>query len=472
MSCFQRCGAFLRSCLCWDRPFARNVLVVALPMILQEIVGASLHIVDGLMVSGMGDAAYSAVTQAGRFTFLFQLFVFGAATGSAIFLSQYWGAKNIERMRQTMGLALLVSIALTVLFTAAALFFPGPIISCFLRDGESAELARQYLVAVAPSYLLMAISNVYAVGMKSCERTYIPMLAGIAGIAANTLLNYAFIYGHLGFAPMGVYGAALATVIAAGVQLVINIACAYGKRLPVGASLRQMVCRDRAYVKQYLKTVTPVVFNEGLWALGTTMYGIYYGSMGDVAVSAMGICSTIDNLVWVTIFGMMNAAAIIVGKTLGAGDKDRAYLYAKRMIAGAMVAGAFLGVVLIFLRTPLISLFGGLSQAARDKASVVLLFSACSMWFKAFNSINVVGVLRSGGDTVFSFFLDVGSMWLVGVTLAGLATYVFHWPVELVYLATFGEEIVKIIIGVPHFKSRKWMNVLTGKKEADALGNA
>ena len=163
---------------------------------------------------------------------------------------------------------------------------------------------------------------------------------------------------------------------------------------------------------------------------------------------------------------MMNASAIIVGKTLGTGDRDRAYLYAKRMIAGAMAVGAVMGVVLASIRLPLIDLFSGLSPEARSKADIILLLGACTMWFRSFNSINIVGVLRSGGDTLYSLVLDVGTLWLVGVPLVFIATFALHLPIELVYLCTCSEEIVKIALGVPRFKSRKWMNILTQPKAA------
>jgi len=471
-SVFSRTGAFLRSCFCWDRPFIKWVLVVALPMILQDLIGASLHIIDGLMVSGLGDAAYSAVTQANRFTFVFQLFCFGTASGGAIFMSQYWGAHDIPRMRQSMGISLFAVVLLSLLFTGAAMLFPEEIITWFLPAGESNRIGITYLSAVAPSYLLIGISTVYSMCLKSGERTDIALIAGIASIIANTILNYIFIYGHLGFPAMGAYGAAIATDIAAGVQLLVNLIFAYGKKLPAGATFKQMICRDRGFVRKYAKMVTPVIFNEGLWALGTTMYGVYYGHMGDVAVAATGICSTIDSLVWVFIFGMMHATAIIVGKTLGAGRKEDAYLYAKRMIAGAMLAGLVLGGVMILIRMPILSLFSGLSAPVIEKAKIILLFGSLTMWFRAFKCINVVGVLRSGGDTVFSLVLDVGSMWVIGVPLCAVATFWLHWPVEYVYLCTFAEEIVKVAIGIPHFIGRKWLNNLTEKKGEPALENA
>ncbi|MCE5344319.1 MAG: MATE family efflux transporter [Eubacteriales bacterium] len=470
-SLFTRLSAFLRTCLVWDRPFTRWVFIVATPLVLQELVGASLHIIDGLMVSSLGNAAYAAVTQANRFTFLFQLVSFGAASGGAIFMSQYWGAKDIPRMRHAMGISLIVVTLLSALFTAAALFFPDTIIAWFLPAGESRRIATTYLSTVAPSYLLLGVSTVYAMCMKAGEKTYIPLIAGVVSILVNTVLNYVFIFGHLGSPAMGAYGAAIATNIAAGVQLAINLAFAYGKRLPAGATFRQMICGDRGFLRRYARMVTPVIFNEGLWALGVTMYGVYYGSMGDVAVAATGVCSTVDNLVWVFIFGTMHATAIIVGKTLGAGRKEEAYLYAKRMIAGAMVAGLVLGAILLAIRMPLLSLFSGLSAEVLRKANTILFFGAISMWFRAFNCINVVGVLRSGGDTVFSLLLDAGSMWVIGVPLCALATFVFHLPVEYVYLCTFAEDIVKIAIGVPHFIGRKWLNNMTEKKGEPILEN-
>ena len=467
----SRIGAFLKSCFVWDKPFLKWVLMVAVPIITQELVGASLHIIDSLMVSGLGDAAYAAVTQANRFTFLHQLFCFGTVSGGAIYMSQFWGAGDVRGMRQAMGISLVSITGITALFTAAALFAPGVIISWFLPAGQSHDIAVVYLRTVAPSYLLLGISMVYSMCLKAGEKTYIPLIAGVASIAVNTLLNYAFIYGHFGFTAMGVYGAAVATNIAAGVQLAINLAFAYGKKLPAGAPLRDLIVRDRAFIKRFVKMVLPVVFNEGLWALGVTMYGVYYGAMSDVAVAATGICSNIDSLVWVFIFGMMHATSIIVGKTLGAGKAQEAYLYGKRMIAGAMLAGVVMGVVMILLRSPILSLYTGLSPEVLGKANVILLFGSITMWFRAFNCINVVGILRSGGDTVFSLLLDVGSMWLVGVPLCAVATFVWKLPVEYVYLCTFAEEIVKMVIGIPHFTGRKWINNLTEKKGELALEN-
>lgn len=455
----------LTDSLRWDRPFARNVFVVALPMVIQQLLTASLHIVDGLMVSGLGDAAYSAVTQANRVTFMFNLFSFGTCTGGAIFLSQYWGARDIRRMRQAMGLTMMFVLIVAAVFMSASLLMPREIIALFLPQGESFDRAVEYLSIVAFGYVFTAIDNVYAATIKAAEKTYLPMLSGFASILTNTVLNYALIFGKLGAPAMGVRGAALATVISAAVSMGMNISFAYGMHLPAGAKPSEWLCQEKGFTGRFSKTVVPVIFNEGLWATGTTMYSVFYGRMGDAAVATMGVCNTINDLVWVAIFALMNATAIIVGKALGAGERERAYLYGKRMMAGAMAAGVLLGAVLIAVRWPLVNIFSGLSLEVRDKAQFILLLGAMTIWFRAFNTINIVGVLRSGGDTLFSLFLDVGTLWLVGVTSTGLTALVFHWPLEWVYACTFLEEAVKMAVGIPHFRKRQWMNVLTQQPE-------
>ena len=314
-----RLGQFLRECLCWDKAFTRNVFLVALPMVLQSLVESSLHIVDGLMVSALGDAAYSAVTQANRFTFVFNLFSFGTCSGSAIFMSQYWGARDIKRLRWSMGLAMRFALIIAAVFAAVGMLFPRQVVACFLTPGESFELAVKYLRIVAPGYLFSAINGVYATAIKSAEKTYLPMLAGMGGIVCNTIFNYMMIFGHGPFPAMGVEGAALATTLSACVTMLTNIAFAYGKRLPAGAKPSEWFCKEPGFSSRFVKTALPVVFNEGLWGLGTTMFSVFYGRMGDAAVATMGVCNTINDLVWVAIFALMNACAILVGKTLGSG---------------------------------------------------------------------------------------------------------------------------------------------------------
>lgn len=449
-----------RDVFLWDRAFVKKVLLVALPIVVQNLVSASLHIIDGFMIGQLGDAPYAAVTQANRYTFVFQLFLFGTASGCGILFSQYWGKRDVPTMRRVMGLCFRLTLALAGLFMTLALLAPQTVIGVFLPRGESFDFAVQYLTWVAPGYLISAVDVVYSTCMKSAEQTRIPMAAGVTSILCNTLLNWLLIYDHMGRPGMGVRGAALATVISAGVALVIDVTASYRLRLPSAFRWSDFRLPDRDFLRRFARLVTPVVFNEGLWSMGTAMYSVFYGRLGDAAVVAMGIYNLVDQLVFVLIYGLMNASAILVGACLGAGDKPAAWLTAKRMMAACIAAGIATGAVLLLTRGALVGMFD-VTQEAKILAEGVLSLSAFAIWLRAVNSINVVGVLRSGGDTVFSMLLDTCALWVIGVPLVGLAAIVWRLPVWQVYLFTWVEEAIKAVIGIARFRSKKWMHVLT-----------
>ncbi len=458
----------LRPVFRWDAAFTKRLLLVALPIMFQNLVASSLHIIDGIMVSGLGTAPYAAVTQMSRFMFLFNLTLFGVISGSSIFLSQLWGRKDIAGMRSVMGMCLRITLPLAILFGGAAVLLPHLVVGFFLPPGESAGYARQYLNVVAFGMMITAVDTVYASAMKSSEQTFVPMLAGIAAILTNTVLNYILIYGKLGIPALGVRGAAIATVISAGVSLSVNVGVSYTLKLPSAAKLSQLLSFDGAFFKRYLKTVFPVILNEGFWALGYTMYSVFFGRLGDNAVAAQGIYNTVDQLIFVMIYGLMHATAIVVGRSIGAGDREEAYLYARRLLLAAVCLGIAMGTVMLLTRHRLVMLFHDISPQAQSLATVFLAYAGFFAWARAFNCVNVVGVLRSGGDTVFTMLLDVGSIWCIGVPVVGLAALVFRWPVETVFLCTAVEELPKIIIGLKRMLSKKWINDLTRRPQEDA----
>ena len=166
--------------------------------------------------------------------------------------------------------------------------------------------------------------------------------------------------------------------------------------------------------------------------------------------------------------GVVNATAILIGNRIGEGDREGALLTSRRMLLATECISALTGLTLIALRYPILSLFGSLSAQTIEYAATILLICGCIMPFRHFNTINIVGVLRAGGDTVFSMILDSGSVWLIGVPSVAIATVVLKLPITGVFMATFVEEIFKGVIGLHRFFSNKWINNLTniGKREA------
>ena len=214
----------------------------------------------------------------------------------------------------------------------------------------------------------------------------------------------------------------------------------------------------------------PVVLNEGLWSLGMTTYSTFYGRLGDAAVNAIGVYNNIDQLMTVFIFGVVNAAAILIGNRIGAGDREGAVLTSRRMLLTTECLSLLTGALLILLRGPILSFYGKLSPETLENASTILLLAGGVMPIRHFNTINIVGVLRAGGDTVFSMLLDAGSVWIIGVPCVAIATVVLGLPITGVFLAAVVEEFFKLLVGLPRFLSGKWINNLTaiGKREAAA----
>lgn len=456
----------------WERDFSQIFVRIALPIAIQNMVSASAHIVDGLMIAGLGDAPYAAVSQAGRFSFLFNLFMFGAASGSSIFISQFFGSKNEDGIRKIMSLCLKITLALAIFFMAGALIFTRPIMDIFLSPGESHTEGMNYLRFVCLSYLFSAVDVVFSNTLRATGKPKVTMFAGIASILTNTFLNYCLIYGNFGFPVLGVKGAAIATVIATFISMSINVGYTYLARQSGALKLHDYIkLPSGAFIRDYFKKVIPVVINEGLWSLGITMYSVFYGMYSDAAISAIAVYNNLDQLMTVMVFGVVNATSIMIGNAIGEGDREKARLTAFRMLFAIEVLSIFTATMLITLRTPLLTMYGSisaLSQEALEKASVITLLAGCFMPIRFFNSLNIVGVLRAGGDTVFSMILDAGSVWGVGVPCVAIAALVLKLPIEGVYAATLIEEFFKMAFGVPRFLNGKWIHNLTRIGETES----
>jgi putative MATE family efflux protein len=281
-------------------------------------------------------------------------------------------------------------------------------------------------------------------------------------LSINTVLNYLLIFGNFGFPKMGVEGAAIATLIARSLECVTLLTLTYRLRTPVAARLNELLGFNRDFILRYLKIALPVMFNEMMWSLGITVYNIVYARIGTESIAAVNISATIENMAFVLFIGISNAAAIMIGKRIGANEEDKAFIYGRRTLILGMAGAVLVGLIILVGKDAILSLYQ-ISETARLYASLILTITSFVLWIRVSNMIMIVGIFRSGGDTRFSFVLDVGSVWLVGVPFALIGAFVFHLPVYGVVLMIMAEEVVKMLIGFWRFSSRKWINNLTQK---------
>jgi putative MATE family efflux protein len=306
-------------------------------------------------------------------------------------------------------------------------------------------------------YVPTAISVTYAIILRSTRQVKVPMAVSVSALTLKTILAYILIFGHFGAPVMGIMGAAVATVVARCVECIAMLTITYGRKLPAAAKLAEMLDINRALVRRFTRTASPVILGEIMWSLGITVYTGIYARIGTGPLAAVSIASTIEGIAIVPFIAMANAAAIMLGNRIGADKIADAMDYARRFLFLSVGGGVVMGLVILITRGVLMSLYR-ISPEARIEALGVLGAIALTLWLKAGNLIMIVGVMRSGGDTRFAFLADIGPMWLLGIPIALLSAFVLALPVYwVVFLVVLADEGTKFFVSVWRVRSRLWI---------------
>ena len=442
-----------------DRIFLRKALMIAIPIALQNMLNTITNLVDTMMIGKLGSTAIAAVGLANKYFFVFSLLVFGVCSGSSILAAQFWGNRDEKNIRKVLGLAALIALLGAVLFFVPALLNPRLIMRIFTNSENSVEVGAQYLRLACLTYPFIALSNVIVAMMRAINKVKTPVVTSLIAILINICLNYCLIFGNFGFPELGVSGAAIGTLVARIVELLLLIAVMYGKRSPLRARLSELIGWNPAFLKSFWIHAAPVIANEFMWGLGTTLYSVAYGRMGDDAVAAITIATTIQDIVIVLWAGLSAATAVILGNELGAGNTERAEDYSVKFFTLSFLLSFFAMALIFVIRWPLISIYNITPEVARDVSLCLLVFIAYTVP-KMYNYILIVGVLRSGGDTRMCLFLDTSGVWLIGVPLAFLGALVWGLPIYGVYALVLSEEIYKMLLGTLRYRQKKWLRNL------------
>ena len=423
-----------------------------------------------IFVGQKGDAAVAAVGLAGQIAFLLNLVHFGIISGAAMFTAQFWGKRDIPNLRRVLGLCLMLAISASLIFFTLSQLFPSQILRIYSKDPAVIELGTNYIRTFSWTFLFFAITFSYAVVMRSTGNVKTPTDQSVSGaLLISTFLSYSLIFGKFGLPELGIQGAAVAAVIARFLECVTLLIVIYTRNSPVAASFRELTGFDRVFFGKVIKPMLPVILNELFWSLGITTYNIIYGRMGTQSYAAINIVSTIEQVAFVVFIGISNATSVLVGNRIGAGKEEEAYRYAGRSLGLGILGGIFLGIVLQLVKVPVLSLYKVSPEVIQNASSIINIVSLF-LWVRVNNMTTVVGILRAGGDTRFSLFLDGIIIWIVGVPMAYLGAFVFHLPVYFVYLCAMSEEATKWILGINRYFSRKWINNLTMHVEGLEVG--
>ncbi|MBS5950354.1 MAG: MATE family efflux transporter [Clostridium sp.] len=448
-------ATYLRS-IFEDKKFLKKTIAIGIPIAVQALLNTTLNLVDTMMIGSLGESTIAAVGLANKVFFVFTLLLFGIVSGSSILTAQYWGKRDVKNIRRVLGISLIIGLSGAVIFMLAGLFIPKVVMNIFTPSEGTISIGASYLAIVALSYPLTAITNCYISLLRATNQVKAPVFISIVSILVNVVLNYTLIYGNFGAPKLGVQGAAIATVIARLVECLSILAVVYISKGPAAAKIKELVAFDKEFIKKYLITVSPVIANEFMWGLGVTMYSLVYGRMGDEAVAAITITQNVEQICVVIFQGLSSATAVILGNELGANEIKDAERHSKSFFVLQFMLTIVMGMVCLLIRTPLINLFSVPDNIAADITKCLTVF-VCYLPFRMFNLINIVGVLRSGGDTKASLLLDITGVWCVGIPFAFLGGIVLGLPIYYVYAMITIEEVYKFILGLRRYKQKKWL---------------
>jgi putative MATE family efflux protein len=442
-----------------DATYFSQLYHLALPIALQNLLANSLNMVGNVMVGQLGDASMAAVGLAGQVFFLLILVSFGIGSGSAMFTAQLWGNKDIVSLRKVLGLCLLLGLGTAVLFFLFSELFPAQILGIFTEDPQVISLGSEYLKLTAWAFIFFSITSGFGAVLRSVGEVKLPMIVSVSALILNVILSYLLIFGKYGLPALGIQGAALSVVIARIVECLVLVLATYRKKLPIAARFNELIGFNLSFVAKVFKPVLPVILNELLWSLAISAYNVVYARIGTTSIAAMNIVGTVDNVAIVPFMGLSSAIAIMTGNKIGAGEDDDAFHGVGRTLGLTVLLALFVGGIVILTRGSVLALYRVSPEVILD-ANRALIILGIWMVVRSQNMILVVGMLRSGGDTRYSLFLDGIIIWILGVPMAILGGFILHLPVYWVYLFVMSEELTKCILGLRRYFSRKWIHNL------------
>ncbi|MCI5649135.1 MAG: MATE family efflux transporter [Fusicatenibacter sp.] len=441
------------------KTFLKNLAVIAIPVALQNLLTTTGSMVDTMMIAPLGETSVGAVGLCAQFSSLMFSCYWGFVGGGMLFFSQYWGAKDDDGIDRSYGMTLMFMMTVAVIFACLALFLPGTVMRIYTDKTAIQKIGITYLRIIGFAYPMQILSMAMSALLRSTERVRIPLVAAIASVSTNILLNWIFIYGKLGFPAMGIQGAALATTCAAAVNLLVILILARAQHYPYIFHIRKHFKWTRAYLKAYIIKCFPIICNELLIGVGNMVINIVIGRQSEEAIAAVAVFRTLEGLVIGFFAGFSNAASVLVGKSVGAGELDDAYERAKRLVY--LCGGCIFLICLILLgvKTPVLMAMSLSGESLRIGSGLLMIYCVAAV-IRMCNWVQN-DTYRSAGDATYGTVLEITFMYVMVLPCVCLMGLVWHAPFLLVFACCYIDEPIRFVLMQIHMYSGKWVKPVT-----------
>ena len=442
--------------------FYRELFVLVIPIVVQNLIASSVTVADTLMLGNVDQTSLSASGLAGQLMFLINVMFFGLNSAITILASQYWGKKDVKVISKILGMGLIIAMAVTVTFSALAFFVPERVMWVWTDDPELIKAGAVYLRCVAPSYIFLGIFQPYISILKSCERVVFSTVISTIALLVNVVMNFFLIFGYGPFPELGISGAAIATSLSCGSGALLCI-IDFLRQKVIPKDLRLMFAIPYALVSDFFRYSLPAFVNDVMWGLAFTVNSIIMGHLGSDIVAANAVVSSIRDLVTVVGFGIASAASIMLGKQIGENRLDRAKEDASSIVRVAIFSGIISGFVLLCM-SPFVPGLVDITEVAVGYLRVMLLINIAYQMGQIINTVLIASIFRCGGNSKFGMFLDIITMWFFAVPLGLISAFVLKLPPLIVYILMCTDEFAKMPFAVKHYLKGGWVKNITRDK--------
>mgnify|MGYP004514112301 CR=1 FL=1 len=442
-----------------EKSFYKTFFAISLSIALQNIIVYSVNMADNVMLGTYNEISLAAVALANQIQFVLQMLVIGIGSGVMVISSRYWGRKEVGVIKKTLGVGLILGIAISFLLLILVLLFPRNILSILTNETQIIDECCKYLEIICFSYIFFAISNILVSSLRSVETVKIGFIASAIAFCVNVSLNYILIYGKFGSPEFGIRGAAVATLSARIIECIVVIFYVkfIDKKLLI--KFRDLLKFNKEFFMNFIRVALPIASSDALWGIAITVQAAVLGHMGASVIAANSIAIVLFQILTVLCFGAANASAVIIGKTIGENKIESAKQYAKTMQVLYIIIGIIAGILLIISKDFILG-FYAISQETKILASQFIIVIASFTAVTSYETGIIVGILRGAGSAKFGLFMDLISMWFVALPISIVAAFVLHLPSFIVYICLRLNQFVNAIIGFFKVNKGNWIKNL------------
>lgn len=458
-----------------EKSFYRDVMRIALPIALQNFISFAVSMADTVMLgrAADGELLLSAAAQANQPFFVLSMFCFGLASGGNVLAAQYWGKRDVRSIQDIFSIVLKVGGILGLAMGLFVLLAPETVMGIYTNRADVIEKGSEYLRIIGYAYFTFGLSSTALCLLRSVEIVKISVFVNILSFGLNVFLNWVLIFGNLGAPAMGIKGAAIATLAARLLEFVITAVFVLKVDTRLMFRLKKLFSFNKTLGRDLLRYGSPVLVCEASWSIATTIQSIILGhiaySAGD-PLAANSITGMLQQLSLIVIFGIANAAAVIIGRTIGEGDLARARHQADTFRLMGYILGVVAALLLLSLRKVAVGFFDDFTPETKQLAEEMIVALSFIILFVGTSGMSLVGTLRGGGDTKFCLLVETGVLWLITTPLAFISSFVLQLPVPIVLACMKSDEVVKSVLTVFRIRGGKWLKSVT--RDNDELDEA